>query len=129
MVRAARLWKYARTRNNLFSLNDAKTFKQKIEQSLKERQGKGFSPKNLIFNPGGRDIDHVLIGFQDEQKERWHIKLDNGLRRFAEIYFGEKDTKTFSDKVNECKLLKMNVYYEPAPHVLTNCGRRFATLL
>jgi hypothetical protein len=62
-----------------FDINDARVFKKKIEQSLKEQKGKGFSPKNTILNPGARSLDHILVGFpQDKHKGSWRIMLDNG---------------------------------------------------
>jgi hypothetical protein len=67
---------------------------------LKEQQD--FAPENIVFNPGGRNIDHFLMGFpQDKQKGSWRIMLDSGLNRLAKIYFSLQDAKTFSDKVNE----------------------------
>jgi hypothetical protein len=46
-----------------FDIDDAKVFKEKVEQSLKEQKGKGFNPKNTILNPGEYSIDHILVGF------------------------------------------------------------------
>jgi hypothetical protein len=49
------------------------------------------NPKNTILNPGEHRIDHILTGFpQYKQKGRWHIMLDNGLNRLAEIYFSHQ---------------------------------------
>lgn len=33
-----------------FGINDAKVFKEKLNDSLKEQKGKGFNPKNTILN-------------------------------------------------------------------------------
>ena len=75
-----------------FDINDAKVFKEKVGQSLKEQKGEGFNPKNTMLNPGERSIDHILMGFpQYKQKGSWHIMLGNGLNCFAEIYFRRKD--------------------------------------
>ena len=85
-----------------FDINDAKVFREKVEQSLKEQKGKGFSPKNTILNPGERRLAHILVGFpQYKHKGSWHIILDNGLNRFAEMYFSEKDADTFNNKMNQ----------------------------
>jgi hypothetical protein len=85
-----------------FDINDAKVFKERLNDSLKEQKGKEFNPKNTILNPGERSIDHILMGFpQHKQKGSWHIVLDNGLDRFAEIYFSQKDADTFNDKMNQ----------------------------
>jgi hypothetical protein len=85
-----------------FDMNDAKVFKEKLNDSLKEQKGKEFNPKNTILNPGERSIDHILMGFpQHKQKGSWHIVLDNGLNRFAEIYFSQKDAHTFNNKMNQ----------------------------
>jgi hypothetical protein len=57
-----------------------------------------------VLNPGGDCIGHILMGFpQYKQKEKgsWHIMLDNGLNRFAEIYFSQKDADTFNNKMNQ----------------------------
>jgi hypothetical protein len=85
-----------------FDINDAKLFLEKVGQSLKEQKGEGFNPKNTILNPGERSIDHILMGFpQHKQKGSWHIMLDNGLNRLAEIYFSQKDADTFNNKMNQ----------------------------
>jgi hypothetical protein len=85
-----------------FDINDAKVFREKVEQSLKEQRGKGFNPKNTMLNPGEHSIDHILVGFpQYKHKGNWHIMLDNGLNRFAEIYFSQKDADTFYNKINQ----------------------------
>lgn len=85
-----------------FDINDAEFFREKVEQSLKEQKGEGFNPKNTILNPGGRSIDHILMGFpQNKQKGSWYIMLGNGLNRFAEIYFSQKDADTFNNKMNQ----------------------------
>jgi len=85
-----------------FDINDAKVFKEKLNDSLKEQKGKGFNPKNTILNPGERSIARILMGFpQHKQKGSWHIVLDDGLDRFAEIYFSQKDADTFNDKMNQ----------------------------
>lgn len=74
-----------------FDTDDAKVFNEKVGQSLKEQNGKGFNPKNTMLNPGERSIDHILMGFpQYKQNARWQIMLDNGLNSFAEIYFTRK---------------------------------------
>src|SRR5215467_8502514 len=44
-----------------FDIDDAKVFKEKAGQSLKEQKGKGFSPKNTILNPGEHSIDHIYL--------------------------------------------------------------------
>jgi hypothetical protein len=31
----------------------------------------------------------------------WHIMLDNGLNRLAEIYFSQEDADTFNNKMNQ----------------------------
>lgn len=82
-----------------FDINDSKVFKEKVGQSLKEQKGEGFNPKNTILNPGERSIDHILMGFP--QKGSWHIALDNGLNRIAEIYFSQNDADTFNNKMNQ----------------------------
>ena len=85
-----------------FDIHDAKVFKEKVEQSLKEQKGQAFNPKNTMLNPGERSIDHIIMEFpQDKQKGSWYIMLGNGLNRFAEIYFSQKDADTFNNKMNE----------------------------
>jgi hypothetical protein len=85
-----------------FDINDAKVFKEKVEQSLKEQKGEGFNPENTMLNPGEHSIDHILMGFlQNKQKGSWHILLGNGLNRLAEIYFSKKDADTFNNKMNQ----------------------------
>jgi len=85
-----------------FDINDAIVFKEKVEPSLREQKGKGFNPKNTILNPGEHSLDHILTGFpQYKQKGSWHILLDNGLNRFAEFYFNQKDADTFNNKMNQ----------------------------
>jgi hypothetical protein len=92
----------ARPTTIYFDINDARVFKEKVEQSLKEQKGKAFSPKNTILNPGARSLDRILVGFpQYKHKGSWHIMLDNGLYHFAEIYFSKKDADTFYNKMNQ----------------------------
>jgi hypothetical protein len=52
-----------------FDINDAKVFKEKVGQPLKEQKRKGFNPKNSMLNPDGRSTDHILMGLpQNKQK-------------------------------------------------------------
>src|SRR5215469_3125088 len=84
-----------------FDINDAIIFKEKVGKSLEEQIGKVFNPKNIILNPGEHRIDHILTGFpQYKRKGRWHILLDNGLIRLAEIYFSQEDADTFNNRMN-----------------------------
>jgi hypothetical protein len=53
-----------------FDINDAKIFKVKVGQSLKEQKGKGFNPDNMMLNPGGRKIDHIHRDFHNTEKRK-----------------------------------------------------------
>jgi hypothetical protein len=82
-----------------FDINNAKVFNENVRRSLKEQKGKGFNPKNTILNPGEHSIDYILTWFP--QMGGWHIMLDNGLNRLAEIYFSQEDADTFNNKMNQ----------------------------
>jgi len=49
-----------------FNTNDAKAFRNIVEQSLREKKDKEFFPKNIVFNPGDHDIGHIIMGFTEQ---------------------------------------------------------------
>ncbi|MGA9150436.1 MAG: hypothetical protein WBZ36_07655 [Candidatus Nitrosopolaris sp.] len=84
-----------------FNTNDAKTFKEKVEQSLKGQKLVLLSlTESLIVNPGYHNIDTVILSLI--AKRSWDITLSTATEgRVAVIHFSERGAHEFSDKVGE----------------------------
>ncbi|MGC2575231.1 MAG: hypothetical protein WA364_27310 [Candidatus Nitrosopolaris sp.] len=84
-----------------FKMDDAKTFKENVELSLKEPQTiKKFPAKDIVVNPGDHQIDNVTIGFENGVTRIWYVLL-KAPEHTTSIYSSERDAKTFRSKIEE----------------------------